>query len=137
NDDNGDGVIDDRDFLDIATANRDSNDVSLLLGNGDGTFQAAQQVALSTTGAGPVALAAGQFNDDNGDGIIDNRDFLDLAIVSPAAGGGAELTGLLSKRDGTFTRVTGAAPVGVGDVPTDLVVGDFTNDGILDLAVGN
>ncbi|MBI1916718.1 MAG: VCBS repeat-containing protein, partial [Planctomycetes bacterium] len=136
-DDNGDGVINDRDFLDIVTANRDSNDVSLLLGNGDGTFQAAQQVALSTTGAGPVALAAGQFNDDNGDGLIDNRDFLDLATVSPAADSGAELTILLGNGKGTFTPVTGAAPVGVGDVPTDLVVGDFTNDGILDLAIGN
>src|SRR5713101_2109196 len=52
---NGDGR------LDLAVANAGSNDVSILLGNGDGTFQAAQNYA---SGGTPVSLAVGDFNSD-------------------------------------------------------------------------
>src|SRR3989449_3676267 len=56
---NGDGR------LDLATANFDSNDVSVLLGNGDGSFQAALTFAA---GRGPSSVAVGDFN---GDGKLD------------------------------------------------------------------
>src|SRR5438270_872665 len=49
---NGDGR------LDLAVANQSSNTVSILLGNGDGTFQPAQDFA---TGAGPQSLAVDDF----------------------------------------------------------------------------
>src|SRR5207247_5283255 len=75
NDDNGDGVIDDRDFLDIATANRDAQDLSLLLGKRDGSCQPAHEIVLSTA-AGPWLLPPGQVRDDIGDGVIDTRGFL-------------------------------------------------------------
>jgi hypothetical protein len=55
---NGDGV------LDLAVANVFSN-VSVLLGNGDGTFQAAQNFGA---GGGPFSVAVGDFN---GDGVLD------------------------------------------------------------------
>ena len=45
---NGDGR------LDLITANEFSNDVSVLLGNGDGTFEAPRSIAV---GSIPVALA--------------------------------------------------------------------------------
>ena len=51
--------------LDVVTANEGSNDVSILLGNGDGTFQAPRKFAA---GAGPIAVTAGDFN---GDGRLD------------------------------------------------------------------
>ena len=62
---NGDGRTD------LAVANYGSNDVSVLLGNGDGTFQ--NQV-LTRWGSYPHALVAGDFN---GDGRTD------LAVANP------------------------------------------------------
>src|SRR5256712_3318430 len=56
---NGDGRPD------LAVANGGSNTVSVLVGNGDGTFQAAQSFATGTT---PLSVAVG---DVNGDGRLD------------------------------------------------------------------
>ncbi|TMH84044.1 MAG: VCBS repeat-containing protein, partial [Betaproteobacteria bacterium] len=50
---------------DLAVTNFDSNTISVLLGNGDGTFRAAPTVAA---GANPFAVAVGDFN---GDGKLD------------------------------------------------------------------
>ena len=52
---NGDGRTD------LAVANDGSNDVSVLLGNGDGTFQPQVTYAVGT---GPAALVAGDFTGD-------------------------------------------------------------------------
>jgi hypothetical protein len=56
---NGDGK------LDLVTANSGSNTVSILLGNGDGTFQSAVSYGVGTA---PSSVAAGDFN---GDGKLD------------------------------------------------------------------
>ena len=56
---NGDGIPD------VVTANYQSNTISVLLGNGNGTFQAQQTFA---TGSKPDSVAIG---DVNGDGIPD------------------------------------------------------------------
>jgi len=56
---NADGV------QDLAVANGNSNNVSVLLGNGDGTFQAAVNFGA---GVGPRSVAVGDFN---GDGVQD------------------------------------------------------------------
>src|SRR2546425_8406745 len=61
---NGDGR------LDLAVAHYYSNDVSVLLGNGDGTFQAALSFAAGTN---PVSVAVGDVNSDGR---------LDLAVAS-------------------------------------------------------
>ena len=58
---NGDGK------LDLVVANRASNNVSVLLGNGNGTFQAAVNYAA---GSKPRSVAVGDFN---GDGKLDWR----------------------------------------------------------------
>src|SRR5205807_2143155 len=63
---NGDGVPD------LAVANTGSNNVSVLLGNGDGSFQAAESFAVAT---GPSSVVVGDFN---GDGK------LDLAVTTEA-----------------------------------------------------
>ena len=47
--------------IDLAVANFGSNDVSVLLGNGDGTFQPPVTYAV---GARPCALVAGDFTGD-------------------------------------------------------------------------
>jgi hypothetical protein len=110
---NGDGR------LDLATANNSSNDISVVLGNGDGTFQPAQQYAA---GFFPVSLAVGDFN---GDGKQD------LAVADGASG---EVFVLLGNGDGTFQPGQRYA---VGLRPSALVAADLTGDGHLDLAVTN
>ena len=66
---NGDGN------LDIAAANASSNDVSLLMGNGDGTFQEAVNYAnlLGEFSLVNTEISAG---DLNGDGVFDQADIV-------------------------------------------------------------
>src|SRR5262249_59883305 len=91
--------------------------VSVLLVNGDGTFQAGGNFAV---GASPSSVAVGDFN---GDGI------LDLAVTNA---GSNDVSVLLGNGDGTFQAARSFA---AGMTPFKVVVGDFNGDGILDLAV--
>jgi len=101
-----------------ATAGNDGN-VSILLGNGDGTFQAANNIAA---GKNPVSVALGDFN---GDGR------LDLVVANH---GNNTVSVLLGNGDGTFQ-----GPVGytTGNGPRFVAVGDFDGDNRLDLVVAN
>ena len=110
------GDFDSDGHLDLAVANVFSGTVSVLLGNGDGTFQAAQQAA---TASGLGSLVVGEFN---GDGMPD------LAV---AGGGGVRV--LLGNGNGTF-QAAQRFPTGNG--PSSLAAGDFNGDGFSDLAVG-
>ncbi|HEV2383552.1 MAG TPA: FG-GAP-like repeat-containing protein [Terriglobia bacterium] len=112
---NGDGKPD----LAVA-ANGSLNEVSILLGNGDGTFQAHRDFSVISSPQ-ITSLAAG---DLNGDGI------LDLAIV----GGSASVLAALGNGDGTFKT---PVSYGVGSEPASVALGDFNGDDILDLAVTN
>jgi uncharacterized protein (UPF0548 family) len=123
---NGDGK------LDLAMANGGTaqagytdNGVSVLLGNGDGTFQTAVNY---TVGAAPSSLVVGDFN---GDGKPD------LAVTKEGTApdftdGGVSV--LLGNGDGTFQPAVNYA---VGSRPISLAVGDFNRDGKPDLAVGD
>ncbi len=105
--------------LDLAVANSGDNTVSVLLGNGDGTFQ--PQVTYAV-GWRPDAIVAGDFT---GDG------HLDLAVANSSDN---TVSVLLGNGDGTFQpQVTYA----VGIDPDAIVAGDFTGDGRTDLAVVN
>jgi hypothetical protein len=107
---NGDGK------LDLATADLVSSTVSVLLGNGDGTFQPAVATAA---GGYPRSLAVGDFN---GDGNLD--------IVTANV---ADVSVLLGNGDGTFRAPTS---IGLnGDSALSVAVGDFNRDGKMDLAV--
>ncbi|MBA3913981.1 MAG: VCBS repeat-containing protein, partial [Acidobacteriales bacterium] len=113
--------------LDIAVANEPDpnlpppvggpaqNAVSLLLGNGDGTFQA----SIDTSTAGARFMAAADFNADGK---------LDLAITGTSSMDQI----LLGNGDGTFnvidTSVDGASEA--------IITGDFNKDGKPDLLTG-
>jgi hypothetical protein len=103
------------------------NTVSVLLGNGDGTFQARADYG---TGPGPeVAVAA----DVNGDGHLD----LVVADSLLKAGGQTQTVSvLLGRGDGTFTEAHQNYPTGTsGSMISNGVVfsGDFNGDGKPDL----
>jgi hypothetical protein len=107
---NGDGIAD------LAVANFGSNNVSILLGNGDGTFTPGSPIAVGTS---PYSIAVG---DLNGDGHAD------LAVANEASN---NVSILLGNGDGTFTPGTPVA----ADGPVSVVAGDFDRNGTADLAV--
>ncbi len=112
---NGDGN------LDVATAaNGATSVVSVLLGNGDGTFQPYRDLVV-TSGEVLTDLAVADFN---GDGK------LDLAIM----GESNTVLIALGNGDGTFQTPKSYA---VGNDAEWATVGDFNGDGKLDLAVSN
>ena len=116
---NGDGK------LDLAVLNTVSNNVSILLGKGDGTFQAAKNF---DAGATPSSLSLGDFN---GDGKLDLAVFLGGNPTTPSSG---EVRILLGNGDGSFQ-----APVvtTLAATATSFAVGDFNGDKNSDLVVAN
>jgi hypothetical protein len=114
---NGDGK------LDLAAANSADNTVTILLGNGDGTFAPAPGSPISV-GTTPYALAVGDFTGSGN---------LGLAIANI---GSNNVTILLGNGDGTFTQAAGS-PVAVGKAPAAIVTADFNGSGRLGFAVAN
>ena len=101
---------------DVGVVSRLSNKLSVLLGNGDGSFQAANTTALTVE---PADLISQDFD---GDGRPD-------LIVAGYNGGFSFLSGL---GDGTFSP---AVFYQAGSFSGSLVSGDFNNDGKLDFAL--
>lgn len=107
--------------LDLATANISSDSVSLLLGNGAGSFAPARSFSV---GDQPHSLVAGDFN----------RDLkLDLAVAN---GEDDTISVLLGNGSGGFREAAGS-PVPAADGAWYLATGDFNGDHKLDLAVSN
>jgi hypothetical protein len=106
----------------LSVGRNDGNRVSVLLGNGDGTFQAPRNYS---TGAMPTSLAVGDFT---GTGVLD----LAVTRTGPAGGGMGSVAVLLGNGDGTFQE---APTYGFGGNTFSVAVGDFTGTGIQDLAV--
>lgn len=105
--------------LDLAIANQGSNDVSILLGTGTGTFGLASNFSV---GASPYSVASADFN---GDGK------LDLVVANSGAN---NVSILLGTGTGSFGVATNFA---VGSIPYSVSVADFNGDGNMDIATAN
>lgn len=114
--------------LDLVVAVVGPNDVSILLGNGDGTFREAANSPIRV-GLTPYSVAVGDFNGDGNPDLVTAND----ASVNSNPG---TVTILLGGGDGTFTEASGS-PVQAGINPLFVAVGDFDADGKVDLAVTN
>lgn len=106
-------------YPDVVVADIGESVLRVLLGNGDGTFDAGSDVSVA---ADPIALAIADFNNDT---------YLDVAVVHESQDLVAILFG-----DGTGA-LTADNTIAVGDAPSALALGDFDNDGEIDLAVTN
>ena len=104
---------------DLAVANFNSDNVSILLGDGAGSFSAATNFGAS---GGSIKVAVGDFN---GDGKQD------LAVANYRSG---NVSILLGDGAGSFSAATN---FGAGIQPVSVAVGDFNGDGKQDLAVAN
>ena len=116
---NGDGK------LDLVVANAGSSfgtTVSVLIGNGDGTFQAPVSYPA---GDEPYSVAVGDFN-------MDGK--LDLIVADSGVSLGNTVNLLLGNGDGTFQT---AVPYTVGTGAVSVAVADLNSDGLIDVAVAN
>lgn len=108
-------------MLDVAVAQANGSNVSVLQGDGAGNLGAARHVAV---GSNPVSVAVGD---------IDGKDGLDLITADQ---GSDSLSVLLNDGNDAAGGVQflPATSVGVAGSPTSVAVGDFDNNGLMDLA---
>ncbi|CAF4154507.1 unnamed protein product, partial [Adineta steineri] len=109
-------------YLDLAIANYGTNNIGILISNGNRTFLH-QQVFPTGINSHPHSLIVGHFNDDN---------LLDIAVANY---GTNNVGVLLGNNNGTFTSqttysLTTSSPYSIG-------LGDFNKDNRLDLVVSN
>ena len=110
---NGDNI------QDLATANFNSSDVSVRLGNSDGGFDPPQKLAA---GVNARFLATGHFNNDNN---------IDLVVANF---GSDDISILIGDGNGGFAD---QQRIGVGAGPVSVQTGDFNRDGVTDVATAN
>ena len=104
---------------DLAVANSKSNNISILVGNGDGTFKTAVNY---TAGTSPSVVGTGDFNADGN---------LDLAVTN---NGSNNVSILLGNGNGTFQPQT---TIAANPGPSGLAVTDINGDSKAGLVITN
>jgi hypothetical protein len=115
--------------VDLAVADQNTDQVTVLKGQGNGTFQAeANPIPLGGSSfAAPTSLVAGDFR---------NNGITDLAVASQDALNGNFIELLLNDGNGNFTTQQ-PIPLASGATPVAIITGKFFGDGLLDLATAD
>ncbi|MHB8482057.1 MAG: FG-GAP repeat domain-containing protein [Nitrospiria bacterium] len=111
---NGDGKVD------LITVDPIHHNVSVFLGNGDGTFNNGMTMSGDSE---PISIVAGDFNGDH---------VTDIAFINNAS---STLVVLFGNGDGTFKSPPARYQTKRG--PFAMVKGDFNHDGLSDFAIAN
>ncbi len=115
--------------LDLVVVNPGTDSFSYLEGLGNGTFAAPVTFSASASGAFPLDIVAADFNNDGN---------LDVAIVHPTTtnqGFGNAVTVHLGDGKGGFSSP--GLVFFTGGTDTGIVVADFNEDGVPDLAISS
>src|SRR5689334_9930060 len=99
--------------LDLVVTNTDSDQITILFGNGDGSFVEPGATYSLDLSAGPRSLVLADFNGDQMPDIISANEVSNTVSV-------------MINRDGIFDP---AIETAVGTSPSEVVVADFNNDG--------
>ena len=111
-------------FLDVATANRDDNTASVLLGNGSGQFT--PQIAYAV-GAGPQSITSGILTGNPSD----TTKYLDIVVASRYS---STVTVLVNNGSGAFAT-TGQFTAGTWSAA--VAIGDINGDNLADLVTAD
>jgi len=106
-------------LLDVAVTDPRNDCIIVLLGNGNGTFSTTL-IYPTGFGSSPKALASGN---------LDKDDYLDLIV----ADSGTDTIGIFFGFDYTSFSEQNSYETGNGSNPRSLAIGDFNNDGQLDI----
>lgn len=110
-------------YPDLAILNQTTKNVTILAGNGDGTFTEFNKSPLAV-GNTPVSIASGALGGSNGPA---------LAIVNQAD---KSVSVYLGNGDGTFVTAS-QSPLATDTDPTGIVIADFLSDSSGGIAVTN
>lgn len=110
---------------DLVTANKSSSTVSVLLGNGDGTFKpAANFSVVGFNGLSPYSVAVADFNKDGKSDLVTANNVSNNISV------------LFGKDNGSFDPAVNFV-LQSASAPISVTVGDFNRDGKSDIVTAN
>ena len=110
--------------IDMAVANYSSNNVSVLLNDGNGGFLTAATYSLSGGGGNAQTIATADVNNDG---------YYDLVVTNYASPGVINV--LLNQKDGTFLAAPHSPITFAFKYPGNIAMDDLNGDGKLDLVV--